>query len=221
MSTVVLDTVELEIPSWVTDLNSFRRWLDDPEFPEKLPVWWLRGKVWVDMSKEQAFSHNRVRTRITSVLDQLVADEDLGVLWSDGMFLTNADADIAGNPDAIFVSHEAIAKHRATLVKGRRGGVVEVDGIPDMVLEVVSRSSVKKDTQELFDAYWQAGIPEYWLVNARTSPATLDIWRHTSKGYSAVRKKAGWAKSSVFGKTFCLVEYKDRSKLPAYRLEVR
>ena len=221
MSTVVVDSVELDIPSWVTDLNAFRRWLDDPEFPEKLPVWWLRGKVWVDMSKEQAFSHNRVRTRITSVLDQLVADEDLGVLWSDGMFLANLDADIAGNPDAIYVSHESIAKRRVTLVKGVHGGVVEVDGTPDMVLEVVSRSSVKKDTRDLFESYWQAGIPEYWLVNARTSPATFDIWRHTAKGYSAVRKKDGWVKSSVFAKSFCLVEYKDRSNLPAYRLEVR
>ncbi|HKB03470.1 MAG TPA: Uma2 family endonuclease [Gemmataceae bacterium] len=221
MSTVVVDDVELDIPSWVTDLNSFRRWLDDPQFPEKLPVWWLRGKVWADMSKEQLFSHNLVRTKITSALDRLVEDDDLGVLWGDGVFLANPDCDIAGNPDAVFASHDTIAAGRVTLTEGSADGFVEVHGTPDMVLEVVSRSSVKKDTQVLFDAYWEAGIAEYWLVDARRAPLSFDIWKHSAKGYVTTRKRDGWVRSNVFSKSFRLSSKTDRSGLPTYRLEVR
>jgi len=221
MSTVIGDTVELDIPSWVMDLESFRKWLDDPQFPERLPVWWLRGNVWVDMSREQLFSHNLVRTKITSALDQVAEKDDLGVVWGDGIFFANMAANIAGNPDLVFASHDSLASEQVTLIEGSDGGAVEIHGTPDMVMEVVSRSSVKKDTRDLFEAYWQAGIPEYWLIDARRSPLKWDIYRHAPGSYVATRKRDGWGKSIVFGKSFRLVEGKDRSKLPTYRLEVK
>jgi Uma2 family endonuclease len=221
MSTVVVDDVELDIPSWVTDLHSFRRWLDDPQVPENLPIWWLRGKVWADMSREQLFSHNLVRTEITSTLYQLARDDDLGVMWGEGAFLVNMDGDIAGNPDALFASRDSIASGRVTLVEGSAEGYLEIHGSPDMVLEVVSRSSVKKDTQTLFEAYWEAQVSEYWLVDARKSPLSFDVWKHSPKGYVATRKRDGWVRSNVFGKSFRLIAATDRSGLPTYRLEVR
>src|SRR5256885_8764701 len=49
-------------------------------------------------------------------------------------------------------------------------GYLELEGTPDMVLEVVSESSVQKDTKRLRQLYWQAGIREYWLVDARREP---------------------------------------------------
>src|SRR5262249_51621964 len=38
-------------------LDTFLRWLDDPEIPEKTPTWYLRGEVWVDLSLEHLFTH--------------------------------------------------------------------------------------------------------------------------------------------------------------------
>jgi len=220
-STVIGDAVEFDIPSWVVDIASFRKWLDDPKFPENVPIWWLRGRVWVDMSKEQGFWHNRVRTKITSTLDRLVENDDSGVVFSEGMFLVNPDGDIAGNPDLIYVSHQSLRSGAASLIEGAEGGATEVHGSPDMVLEVVSRSSVRKDNEELFQAYWDAGIAEYWLVDARRPPLKWDIWKHSPEGYVATRKRDGWAKSTVFGKSFRLSESTDRSELPTYRLEVK
>jgi Uma2 family endonuclease len=74
-----------------------------------------------------------------------------------------------------------------------------------MVLEVVSRSSVQKDTRNLREDYWQAGVREYWLIDARTDPLPFDILRHTPKGYRATAKKDGWLRSVVFGKSFRLL----------------
>jgi len=73
----------------------------------------------------------------------------------------------------------------------------------------------------LFEAYWKAGIPEYWLVDARKSPPRFDIYRHTPDGYVAARRRDGWVKSAVFGRQFRFVETKDQSGDPAYSLEVK
>ena len=95
-------------------------------------------------------------------------------------------------------------------------GIMELEGTPDQVLEVVSKTSVRKDTVLLRDLYFKAGIPEYWLVDARKSPARFDIYRHTADGYVATRRRDGWLKSAVFGKQFRFVESKDRFGDPAY-----
>jgi len=221
MSTVIVDDVQLVIPEWVGDIESFRRWTDEPTFPEHGNIWWLRGGVWADMSKEQVFTHNLVRTRITSALDRLADEEDLGLVLSDGVLLTNFAADISGNPDLTFISHEAREAERVRLVEGKREGYTEVQGSPDMVLEVLSTGSVHKDTEVLREAYWQAGVTEYWIVDAREAPPRLDILRRTSRGFSPRKKQEGWVKSAVFNKSFRLVQEADRFGDPRYHLEIR
>jgi Uma2 family endonuclease len=211
----------VEVPEWVKNLHSFRRWADSPDFPEEGNIWWLRGRVWVDMSMEQIFSHNRVKTVITSVLNQFVDAAGLGLILSDGVLVTNFAADISGNPDACFISNESLDSDAARLIEGKQGGYVEIQGAPDMVLEVVSTSSVRKDTEVLREAYWEAGVKEYWLVDARKEPLSFDILRRTARGYVANRKQAGWVKSHVFGKSFRLVQGLDARRLPTFRLEVR
>ena len=90
-----------------------------------------------------------------------------------------------------------------------------------MVLEVVSRSSVKKDTEVLVDAYWEAGITEYWLVDARGDAIEFDILKRGPKGYIATRKQAGWLKSAVFGKSFKLTRANDSQGNPEFTLHVK
>lgn len=86
---------------------------------------------------------------------------------------------------------------------------------------MVSRSSVHKDTRALREAYWQAGVREYWLIDARPDPLTFDILRHTPKGYRATPKKDGWLRSAVFGKSFRLLRERDALGHPPFTLEVR
>lgn len=221
MSTMIVNEVELHIPEWVKDLQSFRRWTDEPDFPEKGNIWWLRGEVWADLSMEQIFSHLAIKGEFFRVLANIVAEMDGALMLPDGLLFTNEGADISGNPDGTFISAETREAGGVTLVEGKEHGYVEMIGTPDMVLEVVSDSSVKKDTEVLLEAYWRAGVPEYWLVDARESPPTYTIWRHTEKGYTTNRKKEQWKKSTVFGKSFRLVETTDRFGAPKYRLEVR
>ena len=98
---------------------------------------------------------------------------------------------------------------------------MEIEGTPDMVLEVVSGSSVSKDTEWLRDLYWKAGIAEYWLVDCRGERVDFDILRHTAGGYSATSKSAGWMESAVFGHSFLLTRQSDEMGQPEYTLEAR
>jgi Uma2 family endonuclease len=221
MATVIFDESDvLTIPAWVNDLASFRRWAETDEFPEEGRICWLNDEVWADMSKEQIFTHVLVKTRIGSVLDRLATESALGLFLGDGALLVNVDVDFACVPDAVFVS-DAGLQDRVRLIEGKEEGFVELEGSPDMVLEVVSTSSVQKDTVTLRRAYWEAGIREYWLVDARSAPLSFDILRHATRGYAAAPKRAGWAKSAVFGKSFRLTQTEGRTGHPEYLLEMR
>src|SRR5205823_9972930 len=139
---------------------------DDDAFPETGQLSFLKGDVWVDMSKEQVFDHNQVKTEFTRILAGLVWEIQTDHYFADGVFVSNEDADVSNQPDGTFVSTASFQQGLVRVVEGRTRGHVELEGTPDMVLEVVSDSSVEKDTVILRQAYAEAGIREYWLVDA-------------------------------------------------------
>jgi Uma2 family endonuclease len=209
MSAVVVAD-QVRIPSWVNDLESFRRWSRSEDYPERGWVSFLDGEIWVDTYMEQLFTHNRVKTCFTIALGGIAESEEQGYYFSDRAFLSNEGADLATEPDGTFCSFDAIDGKRVTLVEGVEEGHVEIEGTPDMVLEVVSTRSVRKDTKVLRGLYWKAGIPEYWLVDARKGTPQFDLLRWTERGYTASRRKQSWLKSKVFGRSFRLEAKPDR-----------
>jgi Uma2 family endonuclease len=211
---------QVEIPPWVTDLDSFRRWMDSDYFPDAGRIDFIKGDVWVDMSKEQIFTHAAVKNEFNIVLGSMVKNKQLGLYFPDGVLLSNVVADIAVKPDALFASVAAL-RDRVRILEGKKEGHVELEGSPDMVLEVISESSVRKDTERLRHDYWEAGIREYWLVDARPDPLVFDILRHTPKGYRNTPKKDGWIRSNVLGNSFRLMYQISALGYPEYTLEVR
>jgi Uma2 family endonuclease len=217
MTNLVLDD-QIRIPAWINDLGSFRRWTKSDEYPERGDFAYLNGDLRADLTME-TFLHNQIKSLFVIVLGGIVLSERLGRYCGDRMRLVNVMADISVEPDGMFVSQEAIKSRRVRLEEGVES--LEVIGTPDMVLEVVSASSVRKDTVELRELYARAGIAEYWLVDGPKGQLTFDILRLTSKGYVASRKAAGWVKSPLFGRSFRLVEEDGTGELPEYRLHVR
>ncbi len=151
----------------------------------------------------------------------LVGAKKLGKFFPDGLLLTNEEADLSGNPDGTFVSNASFRAERVRLIEGAKSDHVEMEGSPDMVLEVVSDGSESKDTEILRELYWKAGIREYWLVDARGDRLAFDIFRRTSRGYSATPKTGGWMKSTVFGQSFRLSRRTDELGHPEFTLRVR
>src|SRR6266478_713623 len=180
--TVIFDNPgKLSIPSEVTDLASFLRWCESDTFPEEGRIWFFRDGIWADMSMEQVFSHNQVKAEITTVLRRFVKQTKTGRFFTDGLRITNLPAEMSGEPDGSYVSFDSLRSGRAKYVEGKDGGYTQLEGTPDVVIEVVSPSSEDKDTEWLQKYYWEAGIPEYWLIDARRSPLTFDIFRHSTR----------------------------------------
>jgi Uma2 family endonuclease len=214
------ESQQVTVPDWVVDLESFRRWADADDFPDEARISWLCGEVEIDMSREQLFTHGQVKTRMTVVLGGL--SEELGYWWVDGPRLSNEKANISVNPDGIFVSKDSLESETVHLRESMQDeGYVEILGSPDMVLEVLSASSVRKDTVVLHEGYWKAGVKEYWLVDARAEPVKFDIFRHTEQGYVATRRQRGWLRSQVFDKSFRITRTLDSLNKPVFTLEVR
>ena len=216
--TVQLDGTAIEVPERVRQsLAAFRVWAGDNDLPEKTRVDFYRGKVWVDMGREQVFTHGLLKTEIVTALGSFIEREDRGFICSSGVLVTNEGADLSGNPDGTFVSFDSIKSERMMLGET----VDELVGTPDMVLEVVSPSSVTKDKVSLREAYFEAGILEYWLVDARGDRLEFQILKRGDREYTDTRKVGGWLKSAVFGKSFKLSRDVDRSGNPSFKLGVK
>lgn len=213
---------KIAIPAEVVDLDSFCRWATSDQFPEHGQFSYLRGTIWMDLSMEKLYSHNQVKREFAEVLGSLVKSLATGRFFPDGMFLRNSTADLATEPDGMFVSYAALRSGRVKRIEREEPDFLELEGSPEMVLEVVSDTSVRKDTEELRELYWKAGILEYWLVDARETAPRFDLLHRGRKGYKAPRKQAGgWLRSNVFDRSFLLAHTTDPLGDPLYVLNVR
>ncbi|HEY3962972.1 MAG TPA: Uma2 family endonuclease [Planctomycetaceae bacterium] len=218
MSTIVIADTGC-IPDWVGDLDSFRRWARSDEFPESGTFSYLDGEIWVDVSMEQLFTHNQVKAAITGPLVVLVQQLRCGRFVPDRMLFSNVATNLSTEPDGLYFDWSTVQSGQLKFVEGADGGFVELEGTPDMVLEVVSRTSVQKDTVVLRDKYWQAGIPEYWLVDARGPNLSFEILQYTSEGYITAPTTTDGNFSKVFNRSFRMSKRMDPLGNPEFIVE--
>jgi Uma2 family endonuclease len=175
------------------------------------------------MAPEELETHNKIKTEIGRVIPNLNVELNLGVYYSDRTLLSNVRANLSTEPDATFVTWESLEQNRVRLVprQGQSGQYLELEGRPDWVLEIVSQTSVAKDTKKLRHLYHLAEIPEYWLIDARreTIHFQILIWRPTE--YVAGLHRGSWHRSPVFDRNFHLRRHRDRLGFWAYSLDVK
>jgi Uma2 family endonuclease len=211
----------LRLPGDITDQEAFRRWARSDECPEKGRFAFLNGVLWVDLSMEQMYTHTRAKTEFARVLGNLVNDLASGVLLTDGMLLSHPGVGLSTVPDGLFVSYTALQSGRVRRIANARNvGAIELEGAPEMVLEVVSDTSAERDTVTLPALYHAAGIDEFWRADAR-GELTFEIFRWRSPGYEAMLLPDGWWRSELFGRDFRLTQAADPLGEPLYTLHVR
>src|SRR5262249_32129887 len=160
-----------------------------------------------------------IKTEITGVLGPLVKRLKMGRFYGDGVLLTNVGADVANNPDSLFLSKDTLDSGRAKLIprKGAEHLYRELEGTPDWVLEVVSESSVTKDRVRLRAAYHTSGIPEYWIIDGRDDKnLAFQILIRRKNGYVAAPDRDGWQRSKAFDRSFRLERVLDEFGLWEY-----
>lgn len=210
------------MPLSALDHAGFRAWVKSAAFPPGVCATWVAGEVFLEMSPESIESHAKAKLEITVVLGALVRDENLGEAYPDRVLFTNETAGVSTEPDFAFASWARLADGTLQMVAkaDRDGEYVEVQGTLDLVVEIVSDSSVRKDLVRLREAYARAGIGEYWTVDARGSDVKLEISR-LAEGVYRPSAPAGEAQpSALFGRTFRLTRSRNPAGRWSYRLSV-
>ncbi|MFO0969634.1 MAG: Uma2 family endonuclease [Gemmataceae bacterium] len=209
----------ITIPGDIRDLAGFRAWAHSDDFPQQGRFAFLDGLLWVDLSMEEIFTHSQVKGAAYATIREMVRAEQLGYLLLDGALLSIPVVNLATEPDLLFCLYQTIASGRARFVPGKKAGYMEIEGSPDMALEIVSASSVKKDKTILPPLYWKAGVPEFWLIDARQTPVEFQILRHGPEAYVPQSAGAHGIFSPLFNRHFKLTQTADRFGHPEFILE--
>src|SRR5262245_9072599 len=77
------------IPRDAYTLSGFRRWALSDAFPDKQPVLFLHGEIFLYMPKEDVFTHAAVKTLVAVEIGSLFRDRDLGDSYINGVLVTN------------------------------------------------------------------------------------------------------------------------------------
>ncbi len=225
MAAVLLLEEQVEIPADVRSLADFRRWVRSDDFPERGRIDYLRARIEVDMSPEDFFCHGTLKTEIIGVLHEIVKQGGLGHLVSDRTRVSAVEADMSAEPDIVFVSHQSLESGAVRMIpksSGELGRYIELEGAPDLIVEIVSDSSVEKDTARLPDAYFKAGVREFWLADARGEPLWFQIHQPGAEGFRPVPPDAeGYQHSAVFGRRFRLDGSRDERRHWSFDLRQR
>jgi Uma2 family endonuclease len=133
-------------------------------------VEWVDGEIIFHMPPSE--SHQEIVALLISILRQYVTKLKLGrviiapfevKLWSDGP---------AREPDALFISRERLP----SLTSNR------FEGAPDLVIEVISPTSVTIDRVDKYLDYERAGVREYWIIDPRPRQQQADFFVRGESG---------------------------------------
>jgi Uma2 family endonuclease len=214
---------ELRVPAASHTLVGFRRWVASGRFPERGRIDYLAGDVEVDMSPEDLFAHGAPKAGIAAILHELVVVADRGSVFVDRARVTSPAAELSAEPDVVVLLWASVETERARLIPsaaGKSGRYVEIEGSPDLVVEVVSDSSQGKDLARLPRLYARAGIPELWQVDARGAELRFTILTLGDGGYEPQPAGSeGWVASPALGLRFRLLREPGRFDTWRYRLE--
>jgi Uma2 family endonuclease len=195
------------IPKSALSPKGFRRWAFSGQAPDYGKVHYIAGEIYIDMNAESLNAHLKVKLEITKQIAILVEKHDLGIVYPDGTLIVHEPADLSNEPDACFCSWDSLQSRRVretNIDGGDDGEKLALYGPVDWVLEIISPSSVRKDTVVLRERYFRAGIREYWLIDARRAAIEFQILVPGRTGFVPQPRRGGWVASPVFQRKFSL-----------------
>jgi Uma2 family endonuclease len=112
------------------------------------------------MTTAPSFFHQWIVSRITRVLQTQIEDPGIGLVAFSPIGLLMPGCDPV-QPDIVVVRSD-----ERGMIYDRR-----INGVPALIVEVLSPGNAEKDTAIKRAAYARAGLPEYWIVR----PSERDV----------------------------------------------
>lgn len=136
---------------------------------------WADGEAIIFMSpKEQ---HQALSNLLSTLITLFVEWFRLGIVRTAAYEMRVAPDGPVREPDILFVARDHLDRVTAD-------GLV---GPADLVIEIVSEESVRRDRADKFYEYQEAGIPEYWLFDPRPRRQRADFYQLDEQGqYEAI-----------------------------------
>jgi len=131
----------------------------------------IDGELFVTPSP--LWRHQNVLTNLLYYLVDFVKKHDLGKVYPAPFDVVFSQYDVV-EPDILYVS-----KTRASVLTEKN-----VQGAPDLVVEILSESTAKIDRTTKLKLYARYGVAEYWVIDPAT--CSVEIYRPVSGGYELV-----------------------------------
>ncbi|MEK7311684.1 MAG: Uma2 family endonuclease [Chloroflexota bacterium] len=151
---------------------AYEDWLRLPDDGFRYEV--LKGEL--HMAPPPTLQHQRTSGRLFARMQRFTEQNDLGEVFEapTGVRLPNEPVPV--QPDILFVR-----KERLNIL-----GKEYVEGAPDLIVEILSPSNWTYDRKEKFQAYRDAGVSEYWIVDYR--PKTIEVFVLEAGTYALVNQ---------------------------------
>jgi len=133
-------------------------------FDEDVHVEWVNGEAIIFMSA--ATRHQVIAMYLSKLLGIFIEFYRLGELFAAPYEMKVSPISNSREPDLLFVK----AENRHYLEEQRLAGAA------DLVIEVVSPESVKRDNEDKFAEYEAAGVQEYWIIDPRPEQQRAEFW---------------------------------------------
>ena len=221
----VISEDDFHIPAAALTFDGFRAWAQSEDFPETGRIDFLAGCVEAEISPEELGTHGLVKAAIALGLGILNSERRLGHLFIDKARVSSPEAQLSVEPDLVVVFSDSLREGRTRFRSWSARNperLTEIEGAVDLAVEVVSNSSVRKDTKILPPLYARAGVPELWIADARGKDLRFEIHTLESGAYVRMEPDAeGWLHSPRLGVSFRLVRHPAPFVVWDFRLERR
>ncbi|MCS7285923.1 MAG: Uma2 family endonuclease [Anaerolineae bacterium] len=146
--------------------EEFLEWANEDTLAE-----WVEGEV-VLYSPASA-SHQNLLRFLGTLLSQYVEFRNLGIVLLPPFQMKLPRS--GREPDLLFVARENVGRLKGT----------HLEGPADLVVEIVSPESERRDRGEKFWEYQEGGVREYWLIDPEKRKA--EFWELSSTGRFQLR----------------------------------
>ncbi len=161
--------------------DEFLAWADEDIHAE-----WVDGEVTVFVPP--SIRHQRLVSLLHYLLGLYADLQDLGEVLVAPVEMRLVLQGSSREPDLLFVGKEHLPRLSAA----------RLDGPADLVVELVSDSSVARDRADKFYEYQEAGIGEYWVLDPRPGKERVDLYVLTAEErYQAILADADGRYHSV------------------------
>ncbi len=137
----------------------------------------IEGVLYVTNAPSAA--HQFVVLEIVRQMANFVVEQQLGQVLPAPFEVHLSETTRPVQPDILFVKAD----------RWPGGDIQFFEGAPDLIVEVLSPSSVRRDRHIKFAAYEQAGVTEYWIANPTL--CTVEVYTLSGGEYAVFGQYAG------------------------------